>query len=144
MKSISESLQDMLKNNKLDEIVVCMKDFYKKITINSIEKEFIMGDVNYIIKEISFLSTIYSKFQQIIERLELKERNNPESGEYTKQFTLFCWLIFIESRQAVVSCHTDPIDHVSLLAHVFAFLLSYGWDYMLPMGMFKWEKERER
>lgn len=49
-----------------------------------------------IVKEISFLITLHSKFEKTFsQKLELREKLNSEEGNYTKIFTSYAWLLFI-------------------------------------------------
>lgn len=94
---MSFSLGDMLKSHKLDDIMITLKDFTKKVTVAVLGQE-ASHDLNAIIKEISFLITFHKKFGKICDSLEFKERNNPESGEYLKLFMSFVWLAYIDAK----------------------------------------------
>ena len=64
-------MSELLKSHKLDDIMIMLKDFSKKVKIKDEEAE---ADISSIIKEISFLITFYNKFDKTIQKLELKER----------------------------------------------------------------------
>jgi hypothetical protein len=87
-----------------------------------------LDDLQKLIKEISFLITFYSKFEKIIGKLELKEKNNG----YTQTLTEMVWLLYIEFKNTILNRSLEIIDNTCMLAHTLCFVLVYSWDYYQP------------
>ena len=62
----SFSLNKLLKDHKLDDTMMMLKDFSKKVTMKD---EDAYADLSNIIKEISFLITFYTKFDKTLQKL---------------------------------------------------------------------------
>lgn len=121
-------MNQFLKNNQLDDFIIILKEFLKKIKITDPEAE---ADLNQVFKRISFLITFHLKFEKTIQKLELKERIS-ESFGYSKIFSSFVWLVYIDSKNHILKSSLELIENTCMLAHVIAFMLIYSWEYVRP------------
>jgi len=99
--------------------------------------------VNQSITRISFGATLHSKFEKIIRKLELAEKVS-ESYGYTKTFTSFMWLLFIDARSHIYGSSQDLMKNICLLASVFYFMIRYSIDYIRPMLFSDVEREQDK
>jgi len=81
-----------------------------------------------LIKEISFLITFYSKFEKVLLKLELKEKN----PQYSQTLAEFVWLLYIEAKNKLLNRSLELIDNTCMLAHALCFVLVYSWEYHQP------------
>jgi len=122
------SLNDMLKKHSLEDIMITLKDYSRRIVIEDPET---LDDLQKLIKEISFLITFYSKFEKVLVKLEMKDESKP----YAKTLSEFIWLLYIEAKNKLLNRSLELIDNTCMLAHVLCFVLVYSWDYYQP-GLF--------
>jgi hypothetical protein len=128
VRGIGLSLNQLLRNSQLDDFIILLKDFLKRVRITDPEAE---NDLNVAFRRISFLITFHLKFEKTLQKLELKERVS-ESFGYSKILSSFAWLIFIDSKNRMLKGSLELIENTCLLAHVIAFMLIYSWDYVRP------------
>ena len=96
-----------------------------------------MGSLLELIKEISFLITFYSKFDKVLGKLEMKDKEKKD--QYLQMLTEFVWLMYIEFRNKVLKRSLEIIDNTCMLAHALCFALIYSWDYHQPGFFMKGE-----
>lgn len=121
-------LNQFLKNNQLDDFIIILKEILKKIKITDADAE---ADLNHVIKRISFLITFHTKFEKVIQKLNLKEFIG-ESFGYSKIFSSFVWLIYVDAKNHILKNSLELIENTCMLAHVIAFMLICSWDYLRP------------
>ena len=94
----SLSLGQLLKQHKLDDVMITLKDLLKVVKISDREAE---QDLSHIIKELSFLITFHKKFEKSIDKLELRERGDARD-DYLKNWGSFAWLLYILVKKNVL------------------------------------------
>jgi hypothetical protein len=60
------SLNELVKKHSLEDVMITLKEYSKRITIEDPET---LGSLLELIKEISFLITFYSKFDKVLVKL---------------------------------------------------------------------------
>ena len=72
--------------------------------------------------------TFYSKFEKVLFKLEMKDKNN----QYTQMLCEFVWLLYMESKNKILSRSLELIDNTCMIAHIMCFALVYSWEYHQP------------
>ncbi len=76
--------------------MITLKEYSKRITMEDPET---LDDLQKLIKEISFLITFYSKFEKVLSKLEMKEKNS----QYSQMLAEFVWLLYIEAKNKLLN-----------------------------------------
>lgn len=112
--------------------MIMLKDFSKKVVVSDKEA---LADLTNIIGAISFLITFCKKFDQILEKLKLKERVSTGRDDYIKTFSSFVWLLYVDAKNKVLNRSLDLIENTCMLAHCISFMLRFSFEYLIPTAL---------
>ena len=92
-----------------------------------------------VVKEISSLITFHAKLEKTLQKIDLKD--NTDSFSYSKLFSSFVWLLFIDCKNKLLDKSTELLPNTYMLAHIVCSMIYLSMEYIQSDVIKGWLQE---